>query len=583
MTDEPDYPPQPADDGVRRPPQEGDATAYDHTAPRSRDLRFDFDSNADAPLWDGDEEPEPEPEPVVEPESEAAPEPVRDAATAARHPAADLAAPLVTAEKEPPARRRVDVRALAVLLARLSAGVVAAWIAIAMVGAATIVDIPRYRAQPPHVRVTPVPAVQQLVCPGAFLRLADDSGQDASSTSPIARPTARYVSTGGEAEAAPLTASEAGTGGGADAPLVLSTVVDASADRTMLAGAQSQSVARGEARGFDAAACSSAGVATWLVGGASDLGRTTVISLTNPTEVAATVDVEIFGEAGVVEAPGTTGIIVPAGSQRLLPLAAFAPGVRSPAVHVTSTGGQIVASMQQTTVRTLEPGGVDTIAAAASPSTTTVIAGLRFTGVEKVQSRVGEEGYADLATVLRILVPGETPTAARVSLVPETAAHEGFSFSLQLDAGRVTEIPLDEIENGNYSVVIDSDAPVTAGVRISSAGTLSTDFAWLAAGKPLIDQALVTVASGPSPLLHVYNPTTEAARVTVARVDGDSVVIDVAAGAAASMPAVPGASYVLSEFDRLVGSVSFSGDGTLGAYAVLPASDAPPPVVVHLR
>ncbi len=529
-----------------------------------------------APVPESEPESEPKPELEPEPEPEAEPEPDREAD-------APQPPPAVAASAVPRVRQRVDVRALAILLGRLSAGVITAWLAIAAIGGATIAEIPTLTVTPPSAVVAPVPAPQQLVCAGAFLRLADDSGQGASSTSPISRPSTRYLSTVGNASVVPIPESESGTGGSDDAPLVLSTVAGESAARTLLAGAQSQYVERGEASGFDAVECSAASVVTWLVGGASDLGRTTVISLTNPTEVAATVDLKIYGENGVEPAPGTTGIIVPPGSQRLLPLAAFVPDVRSPAIHVTSTGGQVVATMQQTTVRTLDPGGVASITGAASPSTTTVISGMRLVGVERVQSLLGVVGYDDLTSMLRILVPGDTPTTATINIVPETADGTGTSFSLQLDATRVTDLPLDEIEDGIYTVVIETDAPVTAGLRVATVGTSSNDFTWLAADRRLVDQALVTVAPGPDPRLHIYNSTTETSTISVEQVGAGVAEMDIPAGTAVSMPVAAGGSYLLSGFDRAVASISYAGDGQLGSYPVLPASDAPPPVVVFLR
>ena len=38
-----------------------------------------------------------------------------------------------------------------------------------------------------------------------------------------------------------------------------------------------------------------------------------------------------------------SGIVVKAGAQRVIPLAGFAPDVAAPVVHVTASGGQVVA------------------------------------------------------------------------------------------------------------------------------------------------------------------------------------------------------------------------------------------------
>jgi hypothetical protein len=64
-----------------------------------------------------------------------------------------------------------------------------------------------------------------------------------------------------------------------------------------------------------------------------------LVLLSNPTAVAATVDVRVFGEAGPVEAPSALGDHRAAARQRVLSLAGLAPNLASPVVHVTSTGG----------------------------------------------------------------------------------------------------------------------------------------------------------------------------------------------------------------------------------------------------
>ena len=46
--------------------------------------------------------------------------------------------------------------------------------------------------------------------------------------------------------------------------------------------------------------------------------------------LAATVDLQLYGPSGLIAAPGTSGIIVAPQGQRVLSLAGFAPGVASP-------------------------------------------------------------------------------------------------------------------------------------------------------------------------------------------------------------------------------------------------------------
>src|SRR5690606_24575777 len=87
-----------------------------------------------------------------------------------------------------------------------------------------------------------------------------------------------------------------------------------------VAGAQTQDVDAPDFRGLTAASCAEPTGSTWLVGGATTVGRSTVVLLVNPSDVPSQVTLRIFGEDGSVSAPGMTGIAVPAGGQRVVSL-----------------------------------------------------------------------------------------------------------------------------------------------------------------------------------------------------------------------------------------------------------------------
>ena len=115
----------------------------------------------------------------------------------------------------------------------------------------------------------------------------------------------------------------------------------------------------------------------WQAGRPS-VGRTSILTLSNPTAVTAQVSLQIFGEEGAVEAPGLLGIEVQPGAQRVLSLAGFAPGLVSPIVHVEARGGQVVAYLQQSIVRGLDASGVDLVDAAPDPATDLTFPGVRI-------------------------------------------------------------------------------------------------------------------------------------------------------------------------------------------------------------
>lgn len=490
-------------------------------------------------------------------------------------------------------RTPLTARRVAIVGVRMVAGVVGLGVAGAAIVASAILPIPTVTSTPPSVLVLPVPTAQQLVCPGAILRLADDTGQGATTASAIGRPTTRSASSSGSVDSNPLAQSDASTGGTAAAPSVISTPPNPAdpSEVILLSGAQSQQVDEGEFVGLAAADCGAVSTDTWLVGGSTAVGRTTLLTLSNPTEVPATVDLEIFGENGEITAPGTSGIVVPASGQRVLSLAGFAPDIDSPVVHVMSTGGQITAELQQSIVRGLEPGGLDIVGATASLSLENIIPGLRVEGLVAVEELMGGgAGFDDLETVLRLYAPGDGEVTTTISVIPEDGLGTGASFPFVIDAGRVVEVPIGELEEGAYTVRVESDVPTVAAVRVSTATlavaadtATSTDFAWLAAAPELSTTAQLTVAPGPSPMLHLANPTSEPVSVTLVASSGDGTVLELPAGASASIPVEEGETYRLEGFDRLYAAITLAGDGMIARYSAQPAGSGSEPILVYPR
>jgi hypothetical protein len=484
------------------------------------------------------------------------------------------------------------IKRAAVVGVRVVAGVVGVVVAAAVVSGAALLPLPSYTAAVPSVEVTPVETGQQLVCAGSILALSDSADTDATATTAIGDVSVNSNSSTGTVTAAALADSDSGSGGSGAAPQVLSADVDPASDEPLLlSGSQSQALANDDYFGLAASSCTSAAADSWLVGGATTTGRSTLITLTNPTEVVASVDLEVFGEIGAISAPGLTEIAVAPGSQRVLALAGFAPQLASPVVHVTATGGQVVANLQQTTVRGIEAGGVDMVGPSTAPSTTTVIPGLRIAGADALNARIGAAGFEDLVPTLRLFVPGADAVEASISVQSETDATVNSSFEIELEAGVVVDLPIDDLVDGNYTVTVESDAPVVAGARVAAVGTEAdprTDLAWLASAAELDSEAMLSTPSDVGVALHLANPTTEAAVVTVTAVTGSSVgtenavrTVEIAPGTAAYLTADAGSSYQLSGFDALHASVTAAAGGGVAGYTVVPRPESSTAIEIY--
>ena len=483
---------------------------------------------------------------------------------------------------EPETKRRVTAKGAMIVSARVVAGLVGIGVAVATIGASALVPLPSVTFSPASESIIPVPTAQQLVCAGSVLRLADDQGEDATTPSAITgRPSVEYAASAGPVDGTPLEQSDAATGGTSAAPLLVSTppgATESAAETaaTLISGAQVQQADVGEFVGLTASNCASATGDSWLPAGSTTVGRTTLITLSNPTEVPATVDLEVFDATGKVNAPGTSGVVVPPNGQRVLSLAGFVPNVPNPVVHVTSNGGQVVANLQQVTVRGLDPGGVDIVSASAAPALVTAIPGIAITTLADVQALLaGGENFLDLLPVVRVFAPGTGTVTGTIAVIPEDGSNTGTVLTLDFEAGRAVDVPLDNLPEGSYTAVITTSMPTVASARVGAASGPANDFAWIASAPALTERALVTVADGPSPVVHLHNLGTEAVTVTL----GDQQVA-VAAGASSAVAIAPG-TYELTGFTSLAVSVTFGGGGLVAGYPALPPGSVSTPVVVY--
>jgi hypothetical protein len=476
-------------------------------------------------------------------------------------------------------RRPSSGKRVAIASARAAGATVGIGVAALAIAIAAFAPLPTVTATPAHSRITPVPTVQQLVCPGSFLRLGDDAVADATQAVPVGQVQLATGATSGEAAAEPLA--------GVGQPARLSPAGEPTEPRSVIAGSQSTVLAEPELSGFAAAACGTPGTDAWLVGGSSAVGRTTLITLSNPSDVASEVALAIFGESGAISAPGASGIIVEPKSQRVFSLAGLAPQTTSPVVHVSSEGGLIVAHLQQSITRGLEAAGADIIAASARPATTVTVPGLVVATPEDIDNRIAhDDASADLSTVVRIFAPGTTDATATVSVTPEGSTASGASFEVPLVARTAVDSPLDGLEPGTYSVTVSSDVPVVAAVRVSAASTpepqtnqSTTDFAWLASGNTVGQATAFTVANGPNAALHVSNPSEAPIDVVVTAIGGQARTMTVPERGSTSI-AIGQGTFSFSPGAPVVASIGYSSESRVAGFPVQsPVADAEPIVI----
>jgi hypothetical protein len=474
-----------------------------------------------------------------------------------------------------------DRRGIARVSIRVVGGVIGVGVAALVIAGATALPLPSASISAPVSTVRPVPADLQRVCPGPLLSLASDAGT-ATDAAPFGSPSTTYGTNGPAAETRRLKPGSS-SASRSEAPLTLSVATPSGATSPpQLAGAQSQDASTDDLTGLAVASCDEAAADTWLVAGSASLGQTSLVLLSNPSSVPATVRLTISAESGLIDAPGASGIQVPAGSQKVVPLAGLAPSVASPVIHVQSTGGQVLASLQQSYEQGIDPRGAEITGATASPSRTQVISGMTISSLDAVKSAQSGEGYGTDLPAVRVLVPGEQDATVTVGAVGESGTDSGNSYSAEVKAGVVTEIPLDGLKDGNFTVTVNSSVPIVAAARTSVNNDDKRDFAWFVASQPLGSTSLAAIPSGPSPLMHFANIGEKKRTVTVTAKDGTKQSVTVPVEGSANLSVSAGMVTLKGSTD-LVASVSFGADAKSSTFALNPPGPLAAPLKVYPR
>lgn len=394
------------------------------------------------------------------------------------------------------------------------------------------------------------PGDRMLVCP-APARLTDpDSGGDAQfKASPV--PTTSQLGALALASGAgtlrtldgtkvgTLAASPGGDGAsvlreGSPLPggLVLrAPAPDDGADR--VAAAVASTTSSGDLRGLVAASCQTPGSVAWLAGGDTTVGSSTQLVLQNPGLTPATVSVRAWGPDGEIPLASSASLVVPAGKEVVRLLEAAAPGVDRLVVEVKSSGGLVSAYLQHATLAGIVPQGVDDVVPGSAPAQHLALAG--------VVSR-GEAISDKRAPVLRLLAPGHAATTTVSLWGPKGRVHLRGAEQLTLDAGQVVDVPLGGLPRGTYSVSVDADRPVVAGVVEQRPGTTGAagqpapdgsktpwDRAWVPA-QALPDGSEAAKAAGPADAGEVALPSGTSRAVVLSALPGDRSADAKAAG-----------------------------------------------------
>ncbi len=344
-------------------------------------------------------------------------------------------------------------------------------------------------------------AERPFVCSGSFAELGADPSRPGVA---IPAGTAIVATSGKLSQSSELERAESG----GSAPEVERVPAGVS-----FAAAQSQQVVTDDLRGLVASSCAEPMNEQWLVGGATTVGVSTTVNIGNPAEVPATVQMTVYDENGQVDSAQTSGVLVPAGSERIVSLNGYAPGRELLAVKVDSTGAAVTATLGIGHVSGLQPVAVDTVTRQIAPRTTLVVAGV--TNIGNDHHGAGDAGKLDqYPVVVRALSStGEPGTATIRALLGDGSSEELGSITLSGEA--VNEKIVDHWPENANAVVIESTVPIVAGVLAQASGDGAHDYAWFAPTPELSPNTEIAVAVVDNGQLVLANPGPTESRVVL--------------------------------------------------------------------
>jgi hypothetical protein len=253
------------------------------------------------------------------------------------------------------------------------------------------------------------------------------------------------------------------------------------------------------------ASCQAPSTDIWLLGGDTSTGRETLLLLSNPSSVTATVSLEAIGLGGAKAT--SSGISVPAHGSQIVPLASILPETKSLVVHLRSYGSAVAAWLQQRTLRGLQYSGVDWLSPVTGFNTELSIPGVLIRGSKDANAlKDSSADYFDLVPTLRIY----NPNAKTVKFTAQIFGADAKTFGTVI----------------SESVLANSTAEsVAAAIRLprtDKTKTPITDFAWLPAAQVLTGVQSISIPKAGISKVAIANPSKTAIDLVVA---GSSVRI----------------------------------------------------------
>lgn len=223
--------------------------------------------------------------------------------------------------------------------------------------------------------------------------------------------------------------------------------------------------AEGAQSGLASADCSMPERSQWFLGPETGSEAASLLTLTNPHQRDATVEVTTHSAEGQTGSLGSTTVLVPAESTRTVNMAALTDDAAQLAVHVQASGAPVAGHLQSSHASGGSGRGTDWLPGMAAPSEEHHMLGVPAGAAERPQ--------------LWIYTPGEDGGAVELQVFDadgQVTIDTPGVFSVE--AGQVAVVDLEGLDTGTYEVVVSTEQPSLAAVRSAGDGqpvTVETD------------------------------------------------------------------------------------------------------------
>lgn len=289
----------------------------------------------------------------------------------------------------------------------------------------------------------------------------------------------------------------------------------------------------GPVTGLSSGACHAPQRSQWFLGPESGTNTNSLLSLTNPQDRDATVEVTTFDAEGATGTLGSTTVLIPGNTVRTVNLAGLTEGEAQMAVQVVAQGAPVTAHMQSSwTVGGSSGQGVEQLDA--------------LTGPQLNHHALGVPAGAEDDPQLWFYVPGDEHATVELQVFgPEGQIETDTPGVFSLEPGKVSVAGLHGLDPGVYDVMLTTDLPALAAVRSSGDGQPVTievelepeidpwtglelepeteeqetdpasDFSWATAGSPLAEGSFALLPAGYETELRFLAPPGEEQPVEV--------------------------------------------------------------------